>query len=41
MKELALVLSCGVGAYLQIGAPFKASATWDVVEKRFSKRLAL
>ena len=46
-EDLARVLGCKVGSLpscylgLPLGAAFKSSRVWDVVEERFQKRLAL
>ncbi|RVW68838.1 hypothetical protein CK203_061577 [Vitis vinifera] len=47
VEELASVFGCEVGKFpatdlgLPLGAPFKSKVDWDVVEKRFFKRLPL
>ena len=46
LENIVLVLGCRIGklpSYLgfPLGAPFKSSRVWDVVEERFRKRLSL
>ena len=47
METLAPILGCKIGSLptsymgLPLGAPYKSTRVWDVVEERFRKRLSV